>query len=108
MASRCAKFGIGKIGVLRVPKTLSGFVERRIGQVGAMIALICFALGRVGIAVQVEEQARGGECGAPTSTDRLAVQGEGSSPTYQQRPLVPRPDVSMVSVDPEGCYDCPT
>jgi hypothetical protein len=25
-----------------------------------------------------------------------------------QRPLVPRPDVSMVSIDPDGRYDCPT
>jgi len=24
------------------------------------------------------------------------------------RPLVPRPDVSMVSIDPDGRYDCPT
>jgi hypothetical protein len=38
----------------------------------------------------------------------VAAQGEGSSPAYQQRPLVPRPDVSMVSIDPDGRYDCPT
>jgi hypothetical protein len=34
-------------------------------------------------------------------SDRLAAQGEGSSSAYQQRPLVPRPDVSVISIDPE-------
>jgi hypothetical protein len=33
---------------------------------------------------------------------------KGPNPSYRQRPLVPRPDVSMVSVEPEGRYDCPT
>jgi hypothetical protein len=36
---------------------------------------------------------------------RRKVRGRAS---YQQRPLVPRPDVSMVSIDPDGRYDCPT
>jgi hypothetical protein len=26
----------------------------------------------------------------------------------QQGPFVPHPDVSMVSIDPDGRYDCPT
>jgi hypothetical protein len=33
------------------------------------------------------------ECGAPTSADRPAAQGEGSSSAYQPRPLVPRPEL---------------
>jgi hypothetical protein len=32
----------------------------------------------------------------------LRHQGEQSSSAYQQRPLVPGADVSMVSIDPEG------
>src|SRR5260370_24239698 len=44
--------------------------------------------------------------GAPTSADRLAAEGSGSSSGYHQRPLVPRPDVSMDSVHPDGGYDC--
>src|SRR6266851_6403111 len=93
---------------LCVPKTLSGFFaqQNRLNWRDDRADLFCS--GRAGLAVQVEEQARGGECGAPTSADRFAAQGEGSSPAYQRRPLVPRPDVSMVSIDPDGRYDCPT
>jgi hypothetical protein len=40
--------------------------------------------------------------GSPTSADRLAAQGERQGPTHEQRPLVLRQDVSMVSVDLEG------
>jgi hypothetical protein len=38
---------------------------------------------------------------------RRRMRGKFSS-AYQQRPLVPRPDVSIVSIDPEGRYDCRT
>jgi len=69
-----------------------------------MIALICFVLAVLASPFKSKSRLEG----APTSADRLAAQGEGSSPAYQQRPLVPRPDVSMVSINPEGRYDCPT
>jgi hypothetical protein len=72
-----------------------------------MIALIWFVLAVLASPFKSKSRLEA-ECGAPTSADRLAAQGEASSPAYQQRPLVPRPDVSMVSIDPDGRYDCPT
>src|SRR3984893_961487 len=36
-----------------------------------------------------------------------ATSGEGPRSSHEQRSLVPRPDVSMVSVDPGGRYDRP-
>ena len=48
-----------------------------------------FYSGLAGLAVQVQEPARGGECGAPTSADRLAAQGRGVGPS-PGAPAVPR------------------
>src|SRR6266852_303476 len=61
--------------------------------------------GRTGLAIQVEEPALGGECGAPTSTDRLATQVEGEGPGYEQRAVVLRPSLSLVPIDPSGFHN---
>jgi hypothetical protein len=39
-------------------------------------------LDRFGLAVQVEERARGGECGAPASSDRAAAEATPSHSTH--------------------------
>src|SRR6266850_340093 len=46
-------------------------------------------------------------CFVVTSTGGVATQGEAPRLSHEQRSLVPRPDVSMVSVDPGGRYDRP-
>jgi hypothetical protein len=47
--------------------------------------------------------------GEPANVQRDVGKIEiGSSSAYQQRPLVPRPDVSMVSINSEGRYSCST
>jgi hypothetical protein len=73
-----------------------------------MIAFLFFVLAVMASPFKSKSRLEAEKCGAPTSADRLAARGEGSSSAYQQRPLVPRPDVSMVSIDPESRYDCST
>jgi hypothetical protein len=86
-------------------KPYPDFSRNRIGQTGAMIGPIWFVLAVLASPFESKSRLEGG---APTSADRFAAQGEGASPAYQQRPLVPRPDLSMVSIDPDGRCDCPT
>jgi hypothetical protein len=66
-----------------------------------MIGLLCFVLAVLASPFKSKRRLE-------AENAVLAVQGEGSRSAYQQRPLVPRPDVSMVSIDPDRRYDCPT
>src|ERR1700674_186746 len=43
-----------------------------------------------------------------TSADRFATQGERAGPAFEQRSLVLRPALSLVSVDPRGRHDPPS
>src|SRR5260370_26633836 len=70
-----------------------------------MTALICFILAVLASPFKSKNRASGGECGTSTTADRFAAEGERQSPPYEQRSLVLRSDVSLVSLDPEGCDD---
>ncbi len=70
-----------------------------------MIGLLLFVLAI--LVSPFKEPACGGECRSPTSADRSAAEGEGPGPAHEQRSLVLYPNVSMVSVDPEGPQDHP-
>jgi len=72
-----------------------------------MIALICLVLAVLASPFKSKSRLEA-EKRCSDIADRLAAQGEESSSAYQQRPLVPRPDVSMVSIDPKGRCDCST
>jgi hypothetical protein len=73
-----------------------------------MIGLFCFVLAV--LASPLKSKSRLAAENAVLRHQLIVLQrkGEGSSSAYQQRSLVPRPDVSMVSIDPDGRYDCPT
>jgi hypothetical protein len=71
-----------------------------------MIALIWFVLAV--LALPFESKSRLEAENAVLRHQLIVLRRKGSSSAYQQRPPVPRPDVSMVSIDPEGRYDCPT
>jgi hypothetical protein len=72
-----------------------------------MIGLLCFVLAVLASPFKSKRRLEA-ENAVLTSADFLAAQGEGSRSAYEQRPLVTRPDVSMVSIDPDRRYDCPT
>src|SRR5882757_6598659 len=63
-----------------------------------MIGLLCFIL-----AVLASPNSRR----APTSVDCFAAESEGPGAPYEQRSLVLYSDVSMVSINPEGCHNHP-
>jgi hypothetical protein len=76
-------------------------------EVDAMIALICFVLAV--LASPFKSKSRLEAENAVLRHQLIVLRRKvrvGSA--YQQRPLVPRPDVSMVSIDLEGRYDCST
>jgi hypothetical protein len=73
-----------------------------------MIALICFVLAVLASPFKSKSrlEAENAVLRHQLIVLRRKVRGR-AQPTNNDR-LVPRPDVSMVSIDPDGRYDCPT
>jgi hypothetical protein len=70
-----------------------------------MIALICFVLAVLASPFKSKSRL---EAENAVLRHQLIVLRRKVRQAYEQRPLVPDPDVSMVSINPEGRYDCPT
>src|SRR5260370_42185044 len=73
-----------------------------------MVALICFVLAVLALPFKSKSRLEAENAGAPTSADRFATQGERAGPAFEQRSLVLRPALSLVSVDPGGRHDPPS
>jgi hypothetical protein len=73
-----------------------------------MIALICFLLAVLASPFKSTSRLEAENAVLRHQLIVLRRRVGGSSSAYQQRPLVPRPDVSMVSIDSEGRYNCST
>src|SRR5260370_2170116 len=64
-----------------------------------MVALICFVLAVLALPFKSKSRLEAENAGAPTSADRFATQGEREGPAFEQRSLVLRPALSLVSVE---------
>ena len=72
-----------------------------------MIGLLCFVLAVLASPFKSKIRLEAENAALRHQLIVLAAQGEGPRSAHEQRSLVLRPDVSMVSIDPEGRHDHP-
>src|SRR5271163_926232 len=67
-----------------------------------MIALVCFVLAVLASPFKSKSRLE-----AENAALRLAAQGKGEGPAYEQRSVVLRPALSLVPIDPTGFHSHP-